>query len=293
MFWGSTYIGIRIAIETLPPFLMASVRFLIAGAVLYAWCRFRGVGDRVGSRQWGACLIIGTALAIGNAGVVWGEQYIASGVTSILVATVPFWMVLIGLVAFKQPIGRLIWVGLALGFSGLVLLVAPTSAGGINAWAAVAVLVAATGWASGSVFPRALPMPAEPLLSAALQLLVMGAALGVAGIAAGEVAPVHVAAISARSVIALVYLIAFGSLVGFTSYSWLLKVAPISTISTYAYVNPVVALLLGWLLLGEQITFRTLIACTVVLAGVALIVVGRARQPLESGPGPVEVVRSA
>jgi drug/metabolite transporter (DMT)-like permease len=277
LFWGSTYVGIRIAIATMPPFLMASARFLIAGAILYAWCRLRGHGAGVGWRHWGASFVIGSALAVGNGGVVWGEQYIPSGITSILVATVPFWMVLIGLIMFREPIGCLVYVGLAVGFSGLMLLVAPTSDGAINLLAAIVVLVALVGWASGSVFQRSLPMPREPLVSAAQQLLAMALVLGVAGLVSGEASNVHPGAISTASVLAVAYLIVFGSLVGFTSYIWLLKVAPISTVSTYAYVNPVVALLLGWVLLGEPITLRTLVACAIILSGVALIVLDRSR----------------
>lgn len=273
--WGSTYLGIAIAIKTVPPFLMSSVRFLIAGALMYAWCRWRGVGAKISWRELGACFVVGTGLAIGNGGVVWGEQYIPTGIASILVATSPFWMVLMTRIAFRDQVRPLVWIGLAVGFAGLVLLVAPTSGGSLKVVGVVSLLCASLGWAAGSVFSRSVALPSSPQLSTALQMVAIAVVLGIASAISGEPAQLRVQSVSGQSVAAFVYLIIFGSLVGFTCYTWLLQVAPISMVSTYAYINPVVAVVLGWIVLQEQISLRTVFAGAIVLLGVALILLGR------------------
>lgn len=273
--WGSTYLGIAIAIKTVPPFLMSSVRFLIAGALMYAWCRWRGVGAKISWRELGACFVVGTGLAIGNGGVVWGEQYIPTGIASILVATSPFWMVLMTRIAFRDQVRPLVWIGLAVGFAGLVLLVAPISGGSLKVVGVVSLLCASLGWAAGSVFSRSVALPSSPQLSTALQMVAIAVVLGIASAISGEPAQLRVQSVSGQSVAAFVYLIIFGSLVGFTCYTWLLQVAPISMVSTYAYINPVVAVVLGWIVLQEQISLRTVFAGAIVLLGVALILLGR------------------
>lgn len=277
--WGSTYLAIRVAIRTLPPLLMASVRFLLAGGVLYAWSIRRGDrdGDRPGAPEWRAATIVGGALLLGgNGGVVWAEQRIPSGITALLVATVPLWMVLIAGLAFRERVNRLELSGIALGFGGLVVLAGPSGSGRLDLAGVLVLMLAALSWAAGSLYSRRARLPTRPLLATAMEMLAGGALLGVAGIARGELGDVHVSRVSGASVLALAYLIGFGSLVAFSAYVWLLRVARTSVVSTYAYVNPVVAVLLGWAILGEPVTARTLLAGGVIMVAVLLIVTGRA-----------------
>ncbi|MGH2723389.1 MAG: drug/metabolite exporter YedA [Actinomycetota bacterium] len=286
--WGSTYLAIRVAVETLPPLLMASVRFLIAGGILYAWAISRGErgGDRPTASQWRAAAIIGTPLLLGgNGAVVLAEQTVPSGIAALLVATVPLWMVVLARVVLGE---RVTWresLGIAVGFGGIVLLVSPTTGGGFDPLGVGLLLFASLSWAAGSLYARRAPMPSRPLVGTAMQMLAGGAALGIAGIAAGEVADVDLARASMASLLGLGYLIVFGSLVGFTAYVWLLRVTRTSLVSTYAYVNPVVAVLLGWAVVSEPLTIRTLVAGGVIVIGVALIVSVRARRPAERPAG--------
>jgi drug/metabolite transporter (DMT)-like permease len=277
--WGSTYLGIRIAIETLPPFLMASVRFLVAGTLLYAWAIRRGdrAGDRPRRAQWLAALIVGGALLAGGNGVVsWGEQYISSGLAALLLATIPLWMVLFARLMFGD---RLRWpakVGVGIGFAGLVLLIAPAAGGlHLDPLPTAIVLGAAMTWAWASVYSRRARLPARPLVSTGMQMLCGAAVLAVAGIATGELSKVHLETVSLRSALALAYLIVFGSLLAFTTYVWLLQNVRTSLVATYAYVNPVVAVVLGWAVLGEHVSLRSLLAGAVIVMGVALIVTAR------------------
>jgi drug/metabolite transporter (DMT)-like permease len=277
--WGSTYLGIRIAIETLPPFLMASVRFLIAGVLLYSYAIRRGdrVGDKPGRAQWLGALIVGGALLAGGNGVVsWGEQYVASGLAALLLATIPLWMVLFARLMFGD---RLRWpakVGVAVGFVGLVLLVSPTGGGlHLDPIPTAIVLAAAMTWAWASVYSRKATLPSRPLVSTGMQMLCGAAVLAVAGIATGELGRVDLSGVSVRSALALAYLIVFGSLLAFTTYVWLLQNVRTSLVATYAYVNPVVAVLLGWAVLAEPVSLRSLVAGAVIVVGVALIVTAR------------------
>jgi drug/metabolite transporter (DMT)-like permease len=286
--WGSTYLAIRVAVETLPPLLMASVRFLIAGGVLYLWAIRRGDrgGDRPTFPQWRAAAIIGTALLLGgNGGVVLAEQSVPSGIAALLVATVPLWMVVLARVVLGE---RVTWresLGIAVGFGGILLLVNPTTGGSFDPLGVGLLLFASLSWAAGSLYARRAPMPSRSLVGTAMQMIAGGVALGIAGIAAGEIADVNPAGASTASLLGLGYLIVFGSLVGFTAYAWLLRVTRTSLVSTYAYVNPVVAVLLGWGFLGEPLSIRTLVAGGVIVIGVALIVTVRARRPAEPPAG--------
>jgi drug/metabolite transporter (DMT)-like permease len=286
--WGSTYLAIRVAVETLPPLLMASVRFLIAGGVLYAWAIRRGDrhGDRPTLSQWRAAAIIGTALLLGgNGGVVLAEQSVPSGIAALLVATVPLWMVVLARAVLGE---RVTWresLGIAVGFGGILLLVNPTTGGSFDPLGVGLLLFASLSWAAGSLYARRAPMPSRGLVGTAMQMIAGGVALGIAGIAAGEIADVDPAGASTASLLGLGYLIVFGSLVGFTAYAWLLRVTRTSLVSTYAYVNPVVAVLLGWGFLGEPLSIRTLVAGGVIVIGVALIVTARARRPAEPPAG--------
>jgi drug/metabolite transporter (DMT)-like permease len=276
--WGSTYLAIRVAVETLPPLLMASVRFLVAGAALYAWSIRRGdrEGDRPGPAQWRAATIVGGLLLLGgNGGVVLAEQHIPSGVAALLVATVPLWMVLIGRVAYRERTTVQELVGVVMGFGGLVLLAGLPGPGSFHAFGTSAIIFAALSWAVGSMYARKAPLPARPLVSTAMQMLAGGVLLGLAGIVAGEIGDVELARVSLRSVLGLAYLIVFGSWVGFTAYAWLLRVARTSLVATYAYVNPVVAVFLGWMILDERINAATVVAGLVIVVAVALIVTAR------------------
>jgi drug/metabolite transporter (DMT)-like permease len=283
--WGSTYLAIRFAIETLPPFLMASTRFLIAGAILYAFRRLRG--DAAPQRvEWRSAAIVGVLLLVGgNGGVVWAEQFVESGVAALLVGSVPLWMVLLDALrpgqahlARRSAHKRSRWLttaGVVFGFLGIGLLVSPTSlsglAGEIDPLGALVLTMGAFSWAAGSLYSRGARLPASPLLGTGMEMLVGGAGLLLLGTLSGEWGRVDLGAVSARSLLSLGYLIIFGSLVGFAAYTWLLRVAPTALVSTYAYVNPLVAILLGNLLAQEPLTARVLIATTIILGAVAVI----------------------
>jgi drug/metabolite transporter (DMT)-like permease len=281
LIWGSTYLAIRFAIDTLPPFVMAGTRFLIAGVLLYLFARSRGAG-RPTRAQWRGAAIVGTLLLMGgNGAVTWAEQHVASGVTALLVAMVPLWMVLLD---WLRPGGRRpaagVWVGIALGFGGIALLVGPGHVvHGFSAAVGVAALVVGTlAWATGSLLSRGLPRPDSPLLGVGMQMLVGGSVLMLAGLLSGEGSQVDLHQVSARSVLALAYLVVFGSIIAYSCYVWLLRVAPPAVVATYAYVNPVIAVFLGWLLADETVTLRTIIAAGIIVGAVGLINVSRPRE---------------
>lgn len=297
--WGSTYLAIRVAIRTLPPMLMASARFLVAGGVLYALTIRRGERalDRPNGRQWIAATIIGGTLLLGgNGGVVVAEQHISSGIAALLVATVPLWMAVIGWAVYKD---RLTWpaiFGLGVGFLGLVILVGirfdgwrpafPSGAGRIEPLGVGLLMIATFSWAIGSLYSRRAPLPARPLVGTGMEMIAGGILLGIAGLARGELGAFEPSRVSWESALATAYLVVFGSLVAFSAYVWLLRVTRTSIVSTYAYVNPVVAVLLGWAMLGEPITVRTLIAGAVIVLGVALIVTARSAADERAGSPP-------
>lgn len=278
--WGSTYLAIRFAVETLPPFLMASVRFLVAGSILYGWRRAVGFPAPTWA-QWRGASIVGALLLLGgNGGVVWAEQWVESGTAALVVASVPLWMVLFD---WLRPGGRppraSVWVGVLVGLTGVALLMGAPHDGGENyllGW--IVLVLASVSWAIGSIYSRGIDMPA-PLLSTGMQMLAGGALLGVAGIVAGELGDIDPAAFSLRSILSLVYLIVFGALIGYSCYVWLLRVTSAALASTYAYVNPVVAVFLGWLLADEALTPRIVLASTVIVGAVALITTARRRPP--------------
>lgn len=278
LIWGSTYLGIRYAIETIPPFLMAGVRVLIAGGILYVWARRRGA-PRPTRVEWRAAAVIGVLLlTIGNGAVTWAEQYVASGVAALLVAIVPFWMVLF---EWLRPGGvrptLAVIVGLVMGFGGLGLLIGPGEAGGtaVHLVGAAVLVSGSIAWAAGSIYSRTAPLPSSPILSTAMEMLAGGVALVVLGLAAGEGVQLELARVSPQSLLALFYLIVFGSLIGYTAYVWLLQVSTPARVSTYAYVNPVVAVFLGWALAGEPLTPRVLIATAVIVGSVVVITLSR------------------
>jgi drug/metabolite transporter (DMT)-like permease len=278
--WGSTYLGIKYAIDSIPPFLMGSLRFLVAGGVLYLLAIRTGdtSGDRVGGRQWLAALLIGGALLVGgNGGVILAEQYAPTGVVALLVATAPLWMAVIDRVVFGRRLPVLGLVGLLIGFGGVAFLIGWPGAGRINLFGAALALAAPVCWASGSVFTRHVRLPKRPLVAAGMEMLWAGLVFAMASILTGELGRLHWQHVSTTSIVALLYLIILGSLVGFSAYVWLLRSAPLSLVSTYAYVNPVVAVILGGIFLGEAINARLLIAGGIIILAVALIVVARSR----------------
>ena len=273
--WGTTYLAIRVVNETLPPLLAAAVRFLVAGALMYAWTVRRGdrAGDRPGRVQWKAAAIVGTLLVLGgNGGVVWAERTIPSGLAALLIALVPLWMALLDRVVFHRHLGARTVVGLVAGFGGAALLVGGEAAGSVDLVGMLFVVGASLSWSIGSLYSRKAPLPSRPFVGVGMEMLIGGLALAVVGIAVGELGRIDAARFSRASLIGLLYLIVFGSWIGFSAYLWLLRVARTSLVSTYAYVNPVVAVLLGWMFLDETVTVRTLVAGGIVVAAVALII---------------------
>jgi drug/metabolite transporter (DMT)-like permease len=287
--WGSTYLGIKIAIETIPPFLMAGTRFIIAGALLYFWSRRRGAGPPTRA-QWRSAAIIGALLFLGgNGALTWAEERVDSGLACLLLATIPLWMVLLahaqrqsqqGARHNRTGLGGRVIAGLALGIGGIGLLVGPSNFlghGGVDRLGAAVLLSGALAWAVGSLYSPKADLPRSTLLAASMEMLCGGALLVLLGLVARETAGLDLSAISVRSILGISYLITFGSLVGFTSYNWLLSHASPARVATYAYVNPVVAVFLGWAVAHEKITLRTLAAAALVVAAVALIITHRAR----------------
>lgn len=283
--WGSTYLAIRFAVETLPPFLMAAVRFLVAGGVLYGWRRAKGF-PRPTRSQWREATIVGGLMLLGgNGGVVWAEQWIESGTAALIVATVPLWMVILD---WLSPGGRaprrMVWAGIAVGLAGVAILFGAPDDGEMYTAGWVVLVGASISWAVGSIYSRSAALPA-PLLATGMQMLAGGALLLVAGVVTGELRGLDPTAFSTRSVLSLLYLIVFGALIGYSAYVWLLRVTTPAVASTYAYVNPVVAVFLGWMLAGEALTPRIMVASGVIVGAVALITrAGRRPRPVAPHP---------
>jgi drug/metabolite transporter (DMT)-like permease len=280
--WGSTYLGIRIAIETMPPFLMAGARFVLAGVVLLAWLRTHGTPAPT-ARQWRINTVIGTLLLLGGNGlVVWAEQFVPSGVTALIIGVQPLFFVLI---EWAWPGGArpslVTSLALMIGFFGVAWLAAPwesPSHGGHNLTGVMVVLAACFFWALGSIYSRHAKHGADPLLASALQMIGGGLALFLVACAHGELPLLNLGAISTRSWIAFAYLVACGSLIGFSTFVWLMKHSTPARVSTYAYVNPIVAVFLGWLILHEPITSRTIVASVVIVAAVVIITTEKNRR---------------
>ncbi len=274
--WGSTYLAIRYAIETLPPFLMGGARFLTAGFILYFYVRvFKGVPNP-SRAQWKNAAIIGALLLfIGNGAVVWAEQYVASGITALIITTEPIWVVLLSWLWLNKgrPNGGTLF-GIVLGMVGMAVLVGRGLLVGeveIHPLGVAAIIVATIAWAVGSLYGIGADLPTSPLLSTSMQMLAGGILQAFVGIASGEWSRLDLARVSVSSGLALVYLIFFGSIVAFTAYSWLVKNAPPSRVATYAYVNPVIAVFLGWAMAGEAVTVQTLVAAAILVGAVVVI----------------------
>jgi drug/metabolite transporter (DMT)-like permease len=283
--WGSTYLAIAVADRSLPPFFMLAARFALAGAVLYWWARRRGA-ERPSLRQWWSAGLVGFALLVVDTGAIaWAEQRVASGTTALLVASVPLFVALLDRVCFGARIGAGAWLGIAVGLLGVSLLVGPS--GSVDAVGAVVILGAAFAWAAGSAYARVAPLPSNTFMSAAVQMLTAGLGLGVVSAVSGERVTTGV---SSESLAAFAFLVVFGSLVAFTAYGWLLRNARSPLVSTYAYVNPAVAVFLGWLFVGEHVGGREIAAGLVILSSVGLLAVRHERrvapEPVAEALGP-------
>jgi drug/metabolite transporter (DMT)-like permease len=274
--WGSTYLAIRFTIETIPPFISAGMRFLVSGTVLYLLCRVRG--DPAPKKvEWRSASIIGLLLLLGgNGGLVWAEQRIPSGIASLFIATIPIWMVLIDSL---RPSGVranwLTWLGVLVGFLGIALLANPwqshTASPPLDPIGMLVLILAALFWSIGSLYSRNASLPRSSLLGTGMEMLVGSLGLFVFGTLIGEWSHFHLATVSLRSLGGLTYLILFGSFIGFVAYTWLLRNAPTPIVSTYAYVNPVVALFLGSVIVNEPLDGRDIISALIILSGVVLI----------------------
>jgi drug/metabolite transporter (DMT)-like permease len=270
--WGSTYLGIRVAVESMPPLLMAGARFLIAGLVLFPVTARSG---RPAKKQWLSCALVGILLLVGGNGALSvAERTVPAGLSSLLIATVPLWLLGIDAVLNRTWLGWLPMAGLAIGLAGVGLL-SGTMRGSVPIAGVAVCLCGAVSWAFGTVFARRLPMPGNPALGSAMQMLIAGVVLLCAGGIGGE--SVHFGAVTGRSWLAFGYLILVGSLIGFSSYIVAVRLLPTSTVATYAYVNPVIAVLLGTTLLGERLS-PMMILGGVLIVGAVVLVVGRRKQ---------------
>ena len=274
--WGSTYLGIRFAVETIPPFLHAALRFLISGVILYAWRRASG-DPAPTAGNWKSTAIVGTALLLGGNGLVaWAEQSVPSGIAALMISTSPFWLVLFE--SMRTGGTRPTWqaiLGLVVGFGGVFILIGPSEITGVensfDTFGVILLLLAPLFWSMGSIYARGADMPKSTLLSTGMQMLTGAVALFIVSVVKGELNGFSFGLVSMRSWLALAYLVTFGSLIGFVSFGWLLHNAPVSLTSTYAYVNPVVAVLLGYLFADEVLNGRILVATAIIIGSVVLI----------------------
>ncbi|WP_256104846.1 EamA family transporter [Streptomyces sp. ODS05-4] len=272
--WGSTYLGIRVVVETMPPFLSAGARFVAAGLLLAALLALRhGPGVLRATRaQLGSAALVGVLLLLGGNGlVVLAETTVPSGLAALLVAVVPAWVVLLRTVCGERP-GRGAYLGVLLGLAGLAVLTLPGLSGEVRTWGVLTVVAASLLWSVGSFSSSRLPLPKNPLTASAYEMAAGGLACALVGLARGEQRGLDLGAVSARSWTAFAYLVVFGSLIAFTAYVWLLHHAPLSLTATYAYVNPVVAVALGALVLGEAVSWPIALGGAIVVGGVCLIV---------------------
>ena len=299
--WGSTYLAIRVVVHPshgtgLPPLLAAGVRFGVAGLLMLAFTVRQpardGRPDPLGTRQWLSAAIVGTSLLLGGNGLVsLAEKRVASGPAAVIIATVPIWAALVGAITGQERVTLKHAAGLGLGFAGVAALVVGSGSGRADVTGVLLLVGAALSWAAGSVWSRTAPLVRRPLVMTGMQMLCGGLACALVGLASGELGQTHLGQVPAQSWLAIGYLAIVGSMVGYTAYVWLLGNAPLSLVTTYAYVNPLVAVLLGALLLHERLTVRTALATVAIVTGVALMV----RRPRErhqatpaSSPAPNE-----
>ena len=291
--WGSTYLAIRYAVETIPPYVLGGVRFLFAGTILYAFASWRGAPRPTRAELKMATITGVLMLALGNGAVNWAETTTPSGIVALIVSTVPLWMVLVD---WARPNGRrphgMVFVGLGLGLTGMLVLIGPgvfVGQGHVPASGALMLLVGSLSWAVGSIVTRQGARPASPIMATALQMLTGGAAFVLIAAALGEFNGFGLASVAPRSALGALYLALVGSLIGFTAYIYLLGAVSAAKAGTYAYVNPIIAVFLGWLVAGEPIGSRTVVAAAIILAGVAIITVtqGAAAHTTDEHPLPV------
>jgi drug/metabolite transporter (DMT)-like permease len=281
--WGSTYLAIRIGVESFPPLMLAGLRHFTVGLLLYPVFRWK-TDIKPTATNWRTAAVTGCLLLfVGNGGVCWAEQTVPSGVTALLVATVSLWLVIVDWLrpGGTRPVPRVV-LGLLLGFAGMVFLVGPRHLGGserINPLGATVLVIASFAWACGSLYSKHGGMPSSAMLGMAMQSFVGGGILLFAALFSGEFHNLHFSALSSRSWVALAYLIVFGSGIGFSAYIYILQKSTAARVSTYAFVNPVVALFLGWIILGEAITLRTALAAGVILTAVILVITAPHRAP--------------
>ncbi len=277
--WGSSYISIHFAIQSLPPLLMTGSRFLLAGTLLFGWARMRGAGSPT-RIEWRSAAIIGFLLfMIQNGSIVWAEGHgVPSGIVAVLTAVIPLFMVLL---TWSRPGGTFpgttVLGGLALGFVGIILLVSPSGVTVLNPVGIIAVLIGAFCWAYASLYAKRAPLPTSNTMATGMQLLCGGAFQLIASIVTGDSATFDPASVTAVSLLAVAYLTLISSIIGFSAYTWLLRVETPARVSTYAYVNPVVAVFLGWLLASEALTPRTIVAAAIIITSVVIINVSNAK----------------
>ena len=280
--WGSTYLAIRFGVETIPPFMMAGMRFAFAGLALFIWARLRGAPPP-SRREWRSAGIVGLLLLfVANGGVTWAEQRVPSGLAAIFAATVPLWIVVLDwtLHGAERPRPGVI-IGVVTGFAGVIMLIGPDQLlgrGGMDMAGIGVLLVASVSWAAGSLYSRKAVLPSSPLLATSMEMLTGAAALLLLSALSGEFQRFDPASVSTRSWLSVAYLGLFGSIIAFSAYVWLLRVAHASRVATYAYVNPVIAIFLGWSLAGEALTLRMLLPAAVIILAVVLIISSQSRQ---------------
>jgi len=278
--WGSTYLAMHVGVESFPPHLLAGIRYFTVGIFFYPAFRYLS-REKPTPAQWLTATVVGILLCLlGNGTVSWAVRLLPSGIAALLVATVSLWMVLIDWArpGGQRPRSRVL-IGFVLGFAGMVLLVGPKHLGGgerVNLWGAFALILAALAWAAGSIYSRHHPLPKSAMLAVGMETLTGGIALLVTAALNGELRTFHASEVSRGSWLSLLYLIIFGSGLGFSGYAYLLKHCPATQVATYAFVNPVIALFLGWLLLDERLNARTLIASGVILTAVLLVILAPA-----------------
>jgi len=275
--WGANYLAIRYSLETVPPFLLMGARSFLAGVCLYAWARLRAA-ERPEPHHWRAAAPVGILLFLGCHGLLaWAQRRVPSGVAALGLATIPLWMTLLDWrwARARRP-GAPVWLGLGLGTLGLAVLVGPGGwSRAVDAIGLGALLASALAWATGSILARQSRLPSSVVLSTGMQLVAGGAGLAVVAVATGEAASFDPLGVSARSMLAFAYMVGAASILAFTAYVWLLRVSTPSLVASYAFVNPLVAVALGWAVGGEALTPRTVLASLLIVAGVAAIVTGR------------------
>lgn len=289
--WGSTYLAIRVTVETLPPLLTGGVRFLIAGSIVYVFLLVKRGGFH-GVKVTGRELIASTAVGVllllgGNGSVQVAEVNVPSALAALIIAAVPLWVVVMRAVT-GEKVARGTMVGVFVGFVGVSILVLPGGgADGASLFHLLLIVFASISWATGSFMSKRLPLPKDPFLSTGMQMLTGGAVMSLAGVVRGETSGLDPSTFSGASIAAFVYLIVFGSLLAFTAYVWLLQNAPISKVATYAYVNPVVAILLGWLILREEVTPVIILGASIIVVAVATVI--RIESRTVASPEPASV----